>query len=115
MLAGRPIAAQYGVYAPLWRSRFWAIQDLAGGWRQVKHMILERWFAFALAAAILGAAAGRAAELPAQNKKPTKAESARTCDIAGNPGVLAANGVCVRFSGYVSSQFSAGQLRQQYK
>jgi hypothetical protein len=29
--------------------------------------------------------------------------------------VLAANGVCVRFSGYVSSQFSASQLHGQYK
>ena len=27
------------------------------------------------------------------------------------PGVLAADGVCVRFSGYVSSQFGAGQLK----
>ena len=78
-------------------------------------MIVERWFACTLAAAVLGATAGQAAELPAQNKKPTKAETARTCDIAGNPGVLAANGVCVRFSGYVSSQFSAGQLHEQYK
>ena len=61
------------------------------------------------------AATGQAAELPAQNKKPIKAEPAKTCDIAGNPGVLAANGVCVRFSGYVSSQFSGGNLREQYK
>ncbi len=78
-------------------------------------MIVERWFACALAAAVLGATAGQAAELPAQSKKPTKAEPAKKCDIAGNPGVLAANGVCVRFSGYVSSQFSAGQLHGQYK
>ena len=77
-------------------------------------MTLERWLACALAAAVL-ATAGQAAELPAQNKKPTKAEPARTCDIAGNPGVLAANGVCVRLSGYISSQFSAGQLHGQYK
>ena len=78
-------------------------------------MIVQRWFACALAAAVLGATAGQAAELPAQNKKPTKVEPARKCDIAGNPGVVAANGVCVRFSGYVSSQFSAGQLHEQYK
>jgi len=78
-------------------------------------MIVQRWLAFALGAALLGAAAGQAAELPAQNKKPTKAEPAQKCDIAGNPGVLAANGVCVRFGGYVSSQFSAGQLSRQYK
>jgi hypothetical protein len=77
--------------------------------------MVERWFTRALAAAFLGAIAGQAAELPAQNKKPTKAEHAQACDIAGNPGVLAANGVCVRLSGYVSSQFSGGNLREQYK
>jgi hypothetical protein len=80
-----------------------------------KLMIVERCFACALWAAILGASAGQAAELPAQNKKPTKAEPARKCDIAGNPGVLAANGVCVRLSGYISTQFSGGNLREQYK
>jgi hypothetical protein len=78
-------------------------------------MIVERWFACALAAAVLGATAGHGAELPTQSKKPTKAEPAKKCDVAGNPGLLAANGVCVRFSGYVSSQFSAGQLHGQYK
>ncbi len=81
----------------------------------VEQMIVKRWFAVAITAAVLGVTAGRAAELPAENKKPTKAEPARTCDVAGNPGVLAANGVCVRFSGYISSQFSAGQLHEQYK
>jgi hypothetical protein len=78
-------------------------------------MIVGRRLACALAAALLAAAAGQAAELPAQNKKPTKAEPAKTCDVAGNPGVLAANGVCVRLSGYISSQFSGGNLNGQYK
>ena len=78
-------------------------------------MGVQRWLALALASALLGATAGQAAELPAQNKKPTKAEPAQKCDIAGFPGVVAANGVCVRLSGYVSSQFSAGQLSRQYK
>jgi hypothetical protein len=82
---------------------------------RTKHMIVERWFACALAAAVLGATAGQAAELPAQSKNPTKAEPAKKCDIAGNPGVLAANGVCVRLSGYISSQVSGGNLRDQYK
>ncbi len=78
-------------------------------------MIVKRCLACALALMVLGAAAGHGAELPAQNKNPTKAEPAKKCDIAGNPGVLAANGVCVRLSGYVSSQFGAGQLKGQYK
>jgi hypothetical protein len=91
----------------------WRLSCGAGG--RTKHMIVERWFACALAAAVLAATAGQAAELPGQTKKPTKAEPAKTCDVAGNPGLLAANGVCVRFSGYVSSQFSGGNLREQYK
>ena len=78
-------------------------------------MIVEQWLACALAVALLAATSGQAAELPAQNKKPTKAEPAKACDIAGNPGVLAANGVCVRLSGYISSQVSGGQLNRQFK
>jgi hypothetical protein len=77
--------------------------------------MIKRWLACALSPALLAVMAGQAAELPAQNKKPTKAELARACDIAGNPGVLAANGVCVRLSGYISSQVSGGNLREQYK
>jgi hypothetical protein len=77
-------------------------------------MTVERRFAFALVAALLGAITGQAAELPAQNaqsKKPKQAEPVRRCDIAGSPGILAANGVCVRMSGYISSGVSAGQLK----
>lgn len=75
---------------------------------------MQRWIAFATAAVLFGAFAGRAAELPSQRgqtHKQKQAEAAKTCNIAGNPGVLAADGVCVRMSGYVSSQFSAGQLK----
>jgi hypothetical protein len=77
--------------------------------------MIKPWMACALSAALLAAAAVQAAELPAQNKRPDKADLAKTCDIAGNPGVLAANGVCVRLSGYISSQVSGGNLRGQYK
>lgn len=81
-------------------------------------MIVRRWLAFALAAALSGAAAGQAAELPSQRgqaNKPKKAEPVRACNIAGNPGVLAANGVCVRLSGYISSQFTTGSLGGQLR
>jgi hypothetical protein len=77
-------------------------------------MIVQRRVAFTLAAALLGAALGQAAELPSQrgqSDKPKKAEPAKACIVAGSPGVLAANGVCVRLSGYVSSQFGGGQLK----
>jgi hypothetical protein len=77
-------------------------------------MIVRPRVAFALAAAFLGTAAGQAAELPSQrgqSDKPTQAQAAKKCNVAGSPGVLAGNGVCVRLSGYVSSQFGGGQLK----
>jgi hypothetical protein len=76
-------------------------------------MIVQRWVAFALAAALLGAAA-QAAELPSQrgqSDKSKKVEYVRPCTVAGSVGVLASDGVCVRFSGYVSSRFGGGQLK----
>jgi hypothetical protein len=75
---------------------------------------VRQHFAFALAAALIGVTAGTAAELPtqsAQSKKPKQVEAVKHCNIAGSTGVLAANGVCVRLSGYISSSFSAGQLK----
>jgi hypothetical protein len=77
-------------------------------------MIIQRRVIFALAGAIVAAIAGQAAELPSQRghrDKVKKTEYVTPCNVAGSVGVLAADGVCVRFSGYVSSQFSAGQLR----
>ncbi len=80
-------------------------------------MIVERRIGFVLAAIVLGAAAVQAAELPSQrhSDKPTQAEAAKKCNVAGSPGVLAGNGVCVRLSGYLTSQFGAGQLGGQLK
>ena len=70
-----------------------------------------RWLAFALAAAFAGAISANGAELPSQNKKPKPPEAVRHCDIGGSPGVLAANGFCVRMSGYISTSVKAGQLK----
>ncbi len=56
-------------------------------------------------------AALSAAELPSQIKKPKHPDAAKHCDVAGSPGVLAANGVCVRLSGYISAGFTAGRLK----
>jgi hypothetical protein len=78
-------------------------------------MRLGRCLAFALAAALLGAGVSDAAELPTQSiptKKPKPAgESAKTCNIAGISGVLLANGVCVKMSGYISTGFGVGQVK----
>jgi multisubunit Na+/H+ antiporter MnhG subunit len=72
-------------------------------------MIVHRRIGFVLVALLLGATAVLAAELPSQrhSDKPTQAEAAKKCNIAGSPGVLAGNGVCVRLSGYVTSQFGS--------
>jgi hypothetical protein len=109
-LAGRPIAAQYGVYAHSCGYN-WATLSRAPIGRKL--MIVRRLRAFGLIAAFLVATAGQAAELPSQRHvdKPKQAEAAKKCNVGGNPGVLAANNVCVRMSGYVSSQFGAGQFR----
>jgi hypothetical protein len=57
-------------------------------------------------------AALSAAELPSQNNKKTKPpEAVKHCNVAGSPGVLAANGVCVKLSGYISADFGAGRLK----
>jgi hypothetical protein len=74
-------------------------------------MAFDRSIAFAILTVLALPAALSAAELPSQNKKPKPPESVKHCDIAGSPGVLAPNGVCVRLSGYISTQFSAGQLK----
>jgi hypothetical protein len=76
-------------------------------------MIVRGQVAFALVAALLGAAA-EAAELPSQRGQPDKSkktEYVTPCNVAGSPGILASNGVCVRFSGYVSSKVGASQLK----
>jgi hypothetical protein len=59
---------------------------------------------------ILFAGDASAAELPSRDAKP--APKARRCEIGGQPGFLAADGqTCVRISGYVSGQFSGGNLK----
>ena len=108
-LAARPIAAQYGVYAHSggYNSATLSHAPIGGNL-----MIIQRGAAFAIAGAF-AAVAAQAAELPSQRHtdKPPQAEAAKRCNVAGSPGVLASNGVCVRLSGYVSSQFGGGQLK----
>ena len=59
------------------------------------------------AIAVAPAACTGAAELPSRNAPP--AAKAKTCSIDGAPGVVLPSGdVCVRISGSVSAQVSAG-------
>ena len=67
-------------------------------------------FRMAVAAALALAAfpAVHAAELPSRAKPAKPAEGAQAqkkCNIAGVPGVLAANGVCVKLSGSITAGF----------
>jgi len=61
------------------------------------------------------ASAGRAAELPSQPKKPKPppeaAQAMKKCNVGGITGVLAANGVCVKLGGYISTGVSVGQIK----
>jgi hypothetical protein len=109
-LARRPIAAQYGVYA---HSRSNNSATLSYGGTGETLMIVQPRIGFALIAAFLGATAVHAAELPSQHHidKSKDAEAAKKCNVAGSPGIVAGNGVCVKLSGYVTSQFGAGQLK----
>ena len=75
-------------------------------------MIMRRCVTLALVGAVVTATAGRAAELPSQRGqtyKSKKTEYVTPCNVAGSAGILASDGVCVRFSGYVSSKFGGGQ------
>src|ERR1700691_3428845 len=77
-------------------------------------MIVRRWVTLDLAGAVVTATAGQAAALPSQRgqtDKSKKTEYVTPCNVAGSPGILASDGVCVRFSGYVSSKFGASQLK----
>jgi hypothetical protein len=109
-LAACPIAAQYGVYAHSDGYNL-AIVSHAERWNP---MIIQRCVAFALATTVVAAIAAQAAELPSQrgqHDKSKKTEYVTPCNVAGSPGVLASDGVCVRFSGYVSSRFGGSQLK----
>ena len=64
-------------------------------------------------AALVPTTCASAAELPTQVKKASP-EAVQKCNIGGIPGVLAGNGVCVKVSGYISTQFEGGQIKPEY-
>jgi hypothetical protein len=64
-----------------------------------------------LAMVALGLAGAQAAELPTRQAK-AQAPAAKACQINGKPGFLAGDGqTCIRLSGYISGQVSAGNLK----
>ena len=61
--------------------------------------------------AVAASLTARAAELPSQynqHKKSKPPEAAKHCNVGGSAGVMAANGVCVKLSGFVSTGFTVG-------
>ena len=61
-------------------------------------------------AALVAASSANPAELPS-HKATTPTAPAKTCEIDGKPGYrLPGSDVCVKLSGYVSGQVSAGTL-----
>ena len=75
-------------------------------------MIIRRCVTLALVGAVVTTTAGQAAELPSQRgqtDKSKKTEYVTPCNVGGSAGILASDGICVRFSGYVSSKVGGGQ------
>jgi hypothetical protein len=68
-----------------------------------------RGIAFAVLAVLVSSTVLAAAELPSHARKPKHPEAVKHCNVAGWPGVLAANGICVKMSGYVSAGFNLGR------
>ena len=61
-------------------------------------------------AALVAAASASAAELPSR-KATAVAAPTQTCEINGKPGYrVPGSDICVKLSGYVSGQVSAGSL-----
>jgi hypothetical protein len=79
--------------------------------RKESEVAMNRSIVCGFVAAMMLVASVAAAELPSQGKKARSPEALKHCNIAGSPGVLAANGVCVRLSGYISAGFNAGQIK----
>jgi hypothetical protein len=63
------------------------------------------------ALAVCAPISARAAELPTREAKPAEMDKAKPCSIDGQPGVvLPGSQTCVRLSGSVSAQVTAGSL-----
>ena len=74
-------------------------------------------FVFALcfaSAAIVSASGAGAAELPSRNPSAPPAANAKRCSVDGAPGFIApGTDICIKISGEVSAQFSAGSIAAQ--
>src|SRR6516165_3723830 len=65
------------------------------------------------AAGIVAVASAQAADLP--TKKAAPVEYVRVCNVGGITGwTLPGSDTCVKFSGYITAQFTGGNLNTQY-
>ena len=65
------------------------------------------------AAGIVAVASAQAADLP--TKKAAPVEYVRVCNVGGITGwTLPGSDTCVKFSGYITAQFTGGNLQTQY-
>lgn len=64
----------------------------------------------------LALSSGFAAELPTREARPAANPEARTCTVDGEPGIVLPGGdTCMRISGSISAQVSAGALSRQWR
>jgi hypothetical protein len=76
-------------------------------------MTLMKSFLLGSAAGIVAVASAQAADLP--TKKAAPVEYVKVCNVGGITGwTLPGSDTCVKFSGYVTAQFTGGNLNTQY-
>src|SRR5271169_6755810 len=80
-------------------------------WRS--QMTLTKSLLLGSAAGIVAVASAQAADLP--TKKAAPVEYVRVCNVGGITGwTLPGSDTCVKFSGYITAQFTGGNLNTQY-
>src|SRR4029077_12651289 len=82
-----------------------------GNWRS--QMTLIKSLLLGSAAGIVAVATAQAADLPTRKAAPV--EYVRVCNVGGITGwTLPGSDTCVKFSGYMTAHFIAGNLSNQY-
>jgi Porin subfamily len=80
-------------------------------WRS--HMTLIKSILLGSAAGIIAVASAEAADLPTRKAAPV--EYVKICNVGGITGwTLPGSDTCVKFSGYITAQFTGGNLGTQY-
>ena len=76
-------------------------------------MMLSRTLLFGSAAAFALAGSASAADLPTRKAAPV--EYVKVCNVGGVTGwTLPGSDICVKFSGYITGQFTGGVLNARY-